>query len=94
MSIITKYCCCFEVRTGAYVIAILSVFRGIVFLSWLCYGFLYWFIGMNVIRKALKKNKMFLIYKAMKSSLNEQLDLGNLLRNIENCSSMAVVQVY
>ena len=70
---IAKCCCCFEVRTGAYIIAVLSIFRGIIFLIWLGYEFLNgnWFIE-------------DVIYKNMKSSLNE-LDQGNLLRYIDNC---------
>ena len=80
---ITKCCCCFEVRTGAFIIAILSVFRGIIFLNWIGYGVLNgnWFIE-------------DVIYESIKSSLNE-LDQGNLLRGIDNClgATRSVVQV-
>ena len=81
---ITKCCCCFDVRTGAFIIAILSVFRGIIFLNWIGYGVL----------NGRTADWQDVIYKIMKSSLNE-LDQGNLLRGIDNClgATRSVVQV-
>ena len=54
---ITKCCRCFGVRPGAYLIAILSVFRGIVFLIWFGYGILNgnWFLE-DVIYKNIKSS--------------------------------------
>ena len=66
---------------GAYIIAILSVFRGIIFLSWIGYGILNGFLyGIDPVY-------------FVKSMLSE-LDKGNLLRNIDNRSGVAVVQVH
>ena len=54
---ITKCCRCFGVRPGAYLIAILSVFRGIIFLIWFGYGILNgnWFLE-DVIYKNIKSS--------------------------------------
>ena len=54
---ITKCCRCFGIRPGAYLIAILSVFRGIIFLIWFGYGILNgnWFLE-DVIYKNIKSS--------------------------------------